>query len=68
MAGSVLPGVMSIETFVEAARVLVPSWTVTRVEDVSFDESELIDDEGDELKGAPAPLGADEGIGHRGRP
>ncbi|MCK6547439.1 SDR family NAD(P)-dependent oxidoreductase, partial [Myxococcota bacterium] len=32
----VLPGVMSIEIFVEAARVLVPSWTAASVEDVSF--------------------------------
>jgi NAD(P)-dependent dehydrogenase (short-subunit alcohol dehydrogenase family) len=32
----VLPGVMGIESFIEAARVLVPDWHVVGVEDVDF--------------------------------
>jgi len=32
----VLPGVMGIEAFAEAARVLVPDWHVQAIEDVSF--------------------------------
>jgi hypothetical protein len=32
----VLPGVMGIEAFVEAARLLAPGWPVTAVEDVAF--------------------------------
>ena len=32
----VLPGVMGIEAFAEAARVLAPGWEVTAVEDVEF--------------------------------
>ncbi|HYU03513.1 MAG TPA: polyketide synthase dehydratase domain-containing protein, partial [Jatrophihabitantaceae bacterium] len=33
---AVLPGVMGIEAFAEAARLLVPSWHVVAVEDVEF--------------------------------